>query len=184
MTDRYVELHTASAFSFLEGASQPEELTRRAAELEMPAMALLDRNGVYGSARFHTSAKRHGVRAHVGAEITAADFGLRLTPPWWLPQRHLSTPARLSLLCESRTGYQNLCQLITQFKMREQTKCEGAATTSDFEQYASGLICMTGGDEGPLAVALAHGGEHAGRKAVERLIQIFSRRLRRSATAL
>ena len=173
MTDRYVELHAASAFSFLEGASQPEELTKRAAELEMPAMALLDRNGVYGSARFHASAKRNGIRAHVGAEIAAADFGLRLTPPWWLPQQHLSTPARLSLLCESRTGYQNLCQLITQFKMREQTKCEGAATTRDFEQYASGLVCMTGGDEGPLAAALAHGGEEAGREAVERLIQIF-----------
>ena len=176
MTDRYVELHAASAFSFLEGASQPEELTKRAAELEIPAMALLDRNGVYGSARFHTSAKRNGIRAHVGAEIAAADFGLRLTPPWWLPQRHLSAPARLSLLCESRAGYQNLCQLITQFKMREQTKCEGAATTRDFEQYASGLICMTGGDEGPLAAALAHGGEHAGREAVERLIQIFGPR--------
>jgi error-prone DNA polymerase len=56
MTDRYVELHAASAFSFLEGASQPESLVERAVDLEMPAMALLDRNGVYGSARFHTSA--------------------------------------------------------------------------------------------------------------------------------
>jgi error-prone DNA polymerase len=173
MTDRYVELHAASAFSFLEAASQPEQLTKRAAELEMPAMALLDRNGVYGSARFHASAKRNGIRAHVGAEIAAADFGLRLRPPWWLPQQHLATPARLSLLCESRAGYQNLCQLITQFKMREQTKSEGAATTRDFEQYTSGLVCMTGGDEGPLAAALAHGGEEAGREAVERLIQIF-----------
>ena len=173
MTDRYVELHAASAFSFLEAASQPEQLTKRAAELEMPAMALLDRNGVYGSARFHASAKRNGIRAHVGAEIAAADFGLRLRPPWWLPQQHLATPARLSLLCESRAGYQNLCQLITQFKMREQTKSEGAATTRDFEQYASGLVCMTGGDEGPLAAALAHGGEEAGREAVQRLIQIF-----------
>jgi len=67
MTDRYVELHAASAFSFLEGASQPEELMKRAAELEMPAIALLDRNGVYGAARFHTSGKRNGVRAHIGA---------------------------------------------------------------------------------------------------------------------
>jgi error-prone DNA polymerase len=56
MTDRYVELHAASAFSFLEAASQPEKLVERAVELEMPAVALLDRNGVYGSARFHTSA--------------------------------------------------------------------------------------------------------------------------------
>ena len=54
MTERYVELHAASAFSFLEGASQPEGLIERAVELEMPAIGLLDRNGVYGSARFHT----------------------------------------------------------------------------------------------------------------------------------
>jgi error-prone DNA polymerase len=52
MTERYIELHSSSAFSFLEGASQPESLVERAVELEMPAMALLDRNGVYGSARF------------------------------------------------------------------------------------------------------------------------------------
>ena len=57
MTERYIELHAASAFSFFEGASHPESLVERAVELEMPAMALLDRNGVYGSARFHTSAK-------------------------------------------------------------------------------------------------------------------------------
>ena len=175
MTEGYVELHAASAFSFLEGASQPEELMKRAVELEMPAMALLDRNGVYGSARFHTSAKRNGVRAHVGAEIAAADFGSRLTPPAWLPQQHLAEPARLSLLCESRVGYQNLCQLVTQFKMREQKKCEGAATTRDFQQYAAGLVCMTGGDEGPLAAALLQGGEEAGRKTVEQLIGIFGR---------
>jgi error-prone DNA polymerase len=61
MTDDYVELHAASAFSFLEGASQPEDLIERAAELHLPAMALLDRNGVYGAARFHTNAVRAGI---------------------------------------------------------------------------------------------------------------------------
>ena len=55
-------------------------LIERAVELEMPAMALLDRNGVYGAARFHTSAKRNGVRAHIGAEIAVSSFGARLTP--------------------------------------------------------------------------------------------------------
>jgi error-prone DNA polymerase len=75
MTERYVELHAASAFSFLEGASLPEDLIQRAAELNMPAMALLDRNGVYGAARFHTLARKHGVRAHVGAEIAVSSLG-------------------------------------------------------------------------------------------------------------
>ncbi len=63
MTD-YVELHTRSAFSFLEGASMPEFLMQQAADLEMPAMALLDRNGVYGAPRFHMEGQKRGVRAH------------------------------------------------------------------------------------------------------------------------
>ena len=173
MTNRYIELHAASAFSFLEGASDPEQLIKRAVELEMPAMALLDRNGVYGSARFHTSAKRNGVQAHIGAEIAVSGFPSRLTPPSWLPHQYPAEPSRLPLLCESRTGYQNVCQLITHFKMRESTKCEGAATDQDLQQYASGLICLTGGNEGPLAAALAIGGEEAGRKTVEKLVRIF-----------
>jgi error-prone DNA polymerase len=175
MTDGYVELHAASAFSFLEGASQPETLVERAAALEMPAMALLDRNGVYGSARFHTSAKRNGVRAHIGAEIAVSSLGTRLRPPSWLPHQHAAEPVRLPLLCESREGYQNLCQLVTQFKMRATTKQEGAANLDDIEQYASGLVCLTGGDEGLLAAALMRGGERAGRETVERLVRIFGR---------
>jgi error-prone DNA polymerase len=175
MTDRYVELHAASAFSFLEGASQPEELIKRAVELEMPAIALLDRNGVYGSARFHTSAKRNDIQAHIGAEVAVSSFGSRLAPPTWLPQQHVAEPIRLPLLCQSRIGYQNLCQLVTQFKMREKTKTEGAATIDDLRQYASGLICLTGGDEGPLAAALVHGGEQAGRETLEQLVRIFGK---------
>jgi error-prone DNA polymerase len=173
MTERYIELHAASAFSFLEGASLPEDLIQRAAELDMPAMALLDRNGVYGAARFHTLAQKHGVRAHVGAEIAVSSLGQRLTPPGWLPYQHAPELARLPLLCTSRMGYQNLCQLITRFKMRETTKCEGAATLEDLEQYSSGLVCLTGGDEGPLAAALMRGGEPEAVKVTEKLIRIF-----------
>jgi error-prone DNA polymerase len=175
MIERYVELHTSSAFSFLEGASQPEQLIDRAISLEMPAIALLDRNGIYGSARFQSSAKMNDIRAHTGAEVAVSDFGRRLTPPAWLPHQHLAEPARLPLLCESREGYQNLCQLLTHIKMRETAKNEGAATFNDLQQYASGLICLTGGDEGPLAAALARGGEEAGRKSIEQLISIFGR---------
>src|ERR1022692_4257707 len=102
-TERYVELHARSAFSFLEGGSQPEELIKRAVELEMPSMALLDRNGVYGAARFHTSAKRNGVRAHVGAEIAVSSFGERLTPAAWLPHQCPAEPARVALLDRKST---------------------------------------------------------------------------------
>ncbi len=161
---RYVELHAASAFSFLEGASQPEDLISRAVELEIPAMALLDRNGVYGSARMHTAGQRNSIRAHVGAEISTTALGAE----------GAASP-RLPLLCTSRTGYQNLCRLITQFKMREATKAEGAATHDDLAQYSSGLICLTGGDEGPLASALTAGGEPAGRALLEQLTALYGR---------
>ncbi|HEY0759930.1 MAG TPA: error-prone DNA polymerase [Acidisarcina sp.] len=170
----YVELHASSAFSFLEGASLPEKLIERAGELELPAIALTDRNGVYGSARFHTKAKATaGVRAHIGAEVSVSDLGLRATPPDWLPHQHLSQPVRVTLLCTSRLGYQNLCQLITRFKLRETTKLEGAATIDDLREYSAGLICLTGGAEGPLAAALFHKGEGAARQAVEKLISIY-----------
>src|ERR1700688_5298038 len=66
----YIELHSRSAFSFLEGSSLPESLIARCAELKMPAMALLDRDGVYGAARFHMAAKKTGIKAHIGAEVT------------------------------------------------------------------------------------------------------------------
>src|SRR5580704_15126155 len=97
---KYTELHARSAFSFLEGASIPEELAGVCAEHQMPAMALLDRDGVYGAPRFHLAAKKIGVQAHIGAEVTSEEG-------WRYP-----------LLVESRAGYQNLCRLITQMKLR------------------------------------------------------------------
>ncbi|MGH9561509.1 MAG: PHP domain-containing protein [Terracidiphilus sp.] len=173
MTEQYIELHAASAFSFLQAASLPEDLIERAVALEMPAIALLDHNGVYGSVRMHTSAKLNGVRTHVGAEVSVSNLGRRLKPPAWLPHQHPDEPVRLPLLCTSREGYQNLCQLITQLKMHETTKADGAAASNDLAQYAKGLICLTGGDEGPLASALTYGGEDAARARVEELVRIF-----------
>src|SRR5438132_4077580 len=69
----YIELHSRSAFSFLEGASAPEQLIATGSELQMPAMALLDRDGLYGSARFHLAAKRAGIKALIGAEVSGQE---------------------------------------------------------------------------------------------------------------
>src|SRR5471032_2144106 len=68
----YVELHTSSAFSFLDGASLPETLIERAAVLGYPALALLDRDGVYGAPQFYRAARKAGLKAIVGAELTIA----------------------------------------------------------------------------------------------------------------
>src|ERR1700733_10149390 len=78
----YIELHSRSAFSFLEGASLPENLVAACANLNMPAMALLDRNGVYGSPRFHLAAKKARIKAHLGAEVHCQNFS---------PQNHRVT---------------------------------------------------------------------------------------------
>jgi error-prone DNA polymerase len=173
--DTYIELHAASAFSFLAGASQPEALAERAAQLGMPAIALADSNGLYGVARFYTMAKKCGVRAHIGAEIAVSSFGSQLTPPSWLPHQFSIAPPRLLLLCASQAGYQNLCQLITRFKMRETSKAEGAATLEDLEEFSDGLICLTGGDEGPLAASLAHDSSTGAQKLADRLKAIYGR---------
>jgi error-prone DNA polymerase len=172
----YVELHARSAFSFLEGASLPETLMARCAQLEMPAMALLDRNGLYGAPRFHITAEKLGLRAHIGAEIAVCDAGERLRPPQWVPHAVPVEPVRFPLLAESVTGYQNLCRLITRYKLREGVKAEGAATLVEIQEHTEGLICLTGGDEGPLAAALSRGGFDQGLREVEKLVNIFGRR--------
>src|ERR1700735_4902675 len=105
----YIELHARSAFSFLEGSSLPEELMAACARFHMPAMALLDRDGVYGSPRFHLAAEKARIHAHIGAEVTSAEG-------WRYP-----------LLVESRAGYQNLCRLITRMKLRAK-KGEGGVS--------------------------------------------------------
>src|SRR6478672_11662420 len=99
----YVELHMASAFSFLQGASLPEALVERAAALDYPALALLDRDGVYGAPRFHKAAKAAGIRPIIGAELTLANSECRIPNAEFL----------LPVLCENADGYRNLCQLIT-----------------------------------------------------------------------
>src|SRR6202042_2491048 len=152
----YTELHARSAFSFLEGASLPEELAERCAERGMAAMALLDRDGVYGAPRFYLAAKKISVRAHIGAEVTSAEG-------WRFP-----------LLVETRAGYQNLCQLITRMKLRAR-KGEGQVSYEEVGERATGLICLTGGKEGPLAPVLGRGGVESGTTCVRHLGEIFGR---------
>jgi error-prone DNA polymerase len=152
----FVELHARSAFSFLEAAALPEELAERAAALEQPALALLDRDGLYGAPRFYRAATRVGINPLVGAEVTLGEGG------------------RLPLLVESPEGYQNLCRLLTRIKMRA-AKGEGAATLEEVTEHAAGLVCLTGGGDGPVALALEAGGAPAGRARLERLVGIFGR---------
>ena len=127
-TDKYVELHCRSAFSFLEGASLPEDLVEQCARLDIPAMALIDTDNVSGAPRFYMAAKKVGIRPHIGAEITAAAGG------------------RYTLLVENREGYQNLCRLITSMKLRSE-KGQAAASDQEFRLYSKGLISIADGSQ-------------------------------------
>lgn len=145
----------------------------RAKELELPGIALLDRDGVYGSPRFHMAAKTVGIRAHVGAEISVEGFGNRAGLPSWMPNSLSTRPVRLPLLVESRTGYQNLCRLMTRYKLREKEKGTGTATLEEVAEHAEGLVCLTGGEEGVLAASLSNKSYEEARKNVELLTVLF-----------
>ena len=121
----YVELHAGSAFSFLRGGSFPEQLAETASELEMPALALVDRNGVYGAQRFSTAARESGVRPIIGCELTMEEGTI------------------LPLLVENRIGYKNLCELLTQAHLRnEKGKC--SVKWSELPEFAEGLVVLFG----------------------------------------
>ncbi len=154
----HCELHARSAFSFLEGASLPETLAARAAELQIPAIAMLDRDSLSGAVRFHNEAVKRGVRAIIGAEVTASE-GFRYI-----------------LLAETREGYRNICRLLTRIKLRESCgeQHKAAATWKDVAEHAAGIVCLTGGDEGPLESALREG-DDAARARVARLVELFGR---------
>jgi len=157
----YVELHSRSAFSFLKGASTPEEIIAACAEFKMTSMALLDRDGLYGAPRFYLAGKKLGIKAHIGAEITVrspkskvqSQTGDRQTSDI---QKNVFT---LPLLVRNRTGYQNLCRLITLMKLRVPKHAkpgECAVTPEELAEHAEGLICLTGESDGPLVQNIQH----------------------------
>jgi error-prone DNA polymerase len=246
----YVELHGASAFSFLRGASLPEDLMTRAAEVELPAMALMDVNGFYGAPRFYQAARRTGVRALVGAELVLSPeafwawgegirglrealrragktgpLGLVPEPLATIPLVNSADPSQrargrsrsgrgaagrrgagasqaetgavpvatlggsglddsgadelapwLTLLVENRTGYRNLCRLLSA-AAAGRAKGEARASWELIAEHSAGLHCLTGGAEGPLARALRMGGMDAARRVMGRLAGIFPGRL-------
>src|ERR1700746_2709400 len=127
----YIELHARSAFSFLRGSSAPEHLAYRAADLELPAVALCDRDGVFGAPRFHTAAQESKIRSLIGCELTMEDGSV------------------LPVLVQSRNGYQNLCRLLSRARLRS-PKNESSICWSELPEFQEGLICLTGDEERPL----------------------------------
>jgi error-prone DNA polymerase len=172
----YIELHAASAFSFLQGASLPETLVERAAALGYPALALLDADGVYGAPRFHKAATKAGLRAIIGAELTISNAVTSQPPhPGSQSPRHAPRTTHpfaphqwaLPVLVESQQGYQNLCRLVTRMKMRA-AKGEGALALEELEGFTSGLVAIGGR-------ALLDARHHGVGGLLDRLVGLFGR---------
>jgi error-prone DNA polymerase len=183
----YTELHARSAFSFLRGASLPHALAAEAARLKLPGLALCDRDGVYGAPRLFSAARDYGFQPIVGCELTLIDG------------------TALPLLVATRKGYQNLCQLITLTKatprldvaqvaslpsenseagrmpalpspsLLRERKRPCFATWEEIAPFASGLVALTGDEEGPLLNAWRTGGPAAADAVLRRLVAIFGR---------
>jgi error-prone DNA polymerase len=146
----YHELHARSAFSFLRGASQPEVLADRTGELDIPGVALCDRDGFYGSVRFHQRAQENGFRAVVGTELSMEDGTV------------------LPVLIRNRNGYRQVSRLITRAQLRS-PKGECPVAWSELEEIADEVAVLTGDAEGPLECGWRRDGYRGMEKALEKM---------------
>jgi error-prone DNA polymerase len=173
---RYAELHCRSNFSFLEGASHPEELVAQALEIGIEALALTDRDGLYGAVRFAKAAKPTSLAAIIGVELT-------LDVPELRPKRRSGpTPAesatfpRLVLLAEDERGYANLAHAISQAQLRGR-KRDARSLLADFDDRAEGLIALSGSRHGYIEEALLRGDVATAERRATLLRERFGERL-------
>ncbi len=180
----YVELHCHSAYSFLDGASAPEELARRAAELGYPALALTDHDGVWGAMEFAQACKAFGVRPIVGAELTVTPARARdevpedqcgpaapsaLEPGGRLDEGRRLMPFHLTLLVENATGWRNLCRLITEAHRETRPKPDREPLPPPYRwpRWSSG---PRGSSACPDALARGHSRGRSSARAAGRLL--------------
>ena len=165
----YVELHTHSAFSFLDGASSPDELALRAAELGYRELALTDHDGLWGSMEFARACHAQGVRPITGAEVTVRWHRNASTPPPGFRGNCPPGAFHLTLLVADATGYRNLCRLLTLAHAHTRDEAQPlppSVTLADVEHHAGGLVCLSGcARDGALAGRIARGD----RRGAERL---------------
>ena len=154
----YVELHAKTAFSFLRGASLPEDVVQACAQHDVAALAVCERNGVYSAVRAHLAAKEQGLRHITGAEVTLDDG------------------TAVPLLVANSTGYRNLCRLLTRAKLRC-PKGGCAATWAELAAHAEGLFALTGDEDGPVRRAWRQGDAAGAARAAQQLAAAFPGRL-------
>src|SRR2546423_1847752 len=153
----YIELHCHSAFSFLDGASLPEQLALTASQLGYPALALTDHHGLYGSMAFAQEAKQLGLQAITGAELTLLDG------------------SHVTLLAETPEGYANLCRLITEAHLGRDDRRDPRLDFASLEARHAGLLVLSGCRNGLLPTVLRRDGPAAARRFAERCRAVFGR---------
>src|SRR5438874_833785 len=153
----YIELHCHSAFSFLDGASLPEQLALTASQLGYPALALTDHHGLYGSMAFAQESQKLGLQAITGAELTLLDG------------------AHVTLLAETPEGYANLCRLITEAHLGRADRRDPRLDFASLEARHAGLIVLSGCRNGLLSGVLRRDGPAAARRFAERCRAVFGR---------
>src|SRR5438093_1314376 len=153
----YIELHCHSAFSFLDGASLPEQLALTASQLGYPALALTDHHGLYGSMAFAQEAKQLGLQAITGAELTLLDG------------------SHVTLLAETPEGYANLCRLITEAHLGRDDRRDPRLEFASLEARHAGLIVLSGCRNGLLPGVLRRDGLAAARRFAERCRAVFGK---------
>lgn len=152
----YAELHCHTNFSFLDGASHPEDLVARAKELGLAALAITDHNGLYGAVRFAQEARDSGVHGIVGAEMT------------------LQGGAHLTLLVKDERGYSNLCRIISRAQL-DHAKGKAELAWDVLEQHARGLVALSGCPRGEIPRALARGDRREALDLAARYRELFGR---------
>ncbi len=157
MADGYVELHTHSSYSFLDGASDVEDLVDAAVERGMDALALTDTNGLYGAVRFWNAAKDAGIKPIWGVELRTLDFG------------------HLVLIARDRIGWRSLCRTVSAAQLAGE-KTKPRATLALVAENAEGLFALTGCAHGAVQRAMRAGDADAARDALARLAAIFGER--------
>jgi len=163
VTIPYIELHCHSGFSFLDGASHPEELVMRAVELGYPALALTDHNGLYGSMEFAQTAKLANLQPITGAEVTLRDCFPGVEEP--------ESGHHVTLLAETQTGYANLCRLLTEAHMNSE-RGDPRLRLESLLLRPEGLILLTGCAKSPVAAALSSSAAD-GEALTHRLVRAF-----------
>jgi DNA polymerase III alpha subunit len=152
----YAELHCHSHYSLLDGATAPEALAARAAELGLPALALTDHDGLYGAVAFWRAARTKGIQPIIGAELT------------------LAHGSHLTLLAENQTGYANLSRLLSRGQLAGR-KGHPLLTIEEVAQHTAGLLCLTGCRRGAVAQAVLADDPHRAARAAGKLADIFGR---------